>query len=283
MTANGNASIHRPLNADDLHVLKFIAADTAVDLALYGNALHRGDLYPRTSARTITALYAGGSTWAALVLHDHDHGPNHILSDPVSLLRKIRRGDTSAAAAPKHPDECDRHDQLRLERRSARLASLVLMARQPPCKGSPDIMPLRKHSTAGIYEAPLVPLRSERKRDGTSAAPRIRGRAIDFALTIVTLDEPFSDIHVFGSIAFHIAGIYPTCVLFVAIRRPTESLVSAQVSQAMRFEGPAERPREAGAVSDSTPGSSADVLDIGHQDSHADGLSGPRLFDNEGA
>ncbi|KAI5831393.1 hypothetical protein K523DRAFT_371450 [Schizophyllum commune Tattone D] len=260
MTAKAIASTARPLNADDLHVLKFIAADTAVDLALYDDTLHLSNRYPRTSGRTATTLHSGRSIGASLVLHDHDCGPNVLLSRSVSLLRKIRRRCTSAATKPQHPDECDCHDQLRLERRCARLASVVLMARQSHCEGNFGFMPLRGNNTV--------------------AAPRIGRRIIDCALTIATLDSPFSDIHVFGSIAFHMAGIYPTCVLFVAIRGPTESLISAQVSQAMRFEGPAER-RESGAVSDSTAGSSAGVLDIGHQDSHAGSLSGAYLADNE--
>ena len=50
----------------------------------------------------------------------------------------------------------------------------------------------------------------------------------------------------------------------------------------MRFEGPAERPRESGAVSDSTPESSAGVLDIGPQDTRADSLSGSYLAGNAG-
>ncbi|KAL1691593.1 hypothetical protein GGG16DRAFT_124740 [Schizophyllum commune] len=280
MTAKAVASTARPLNADDLHVLKFIAADTAVDLALYDDTLHLSNRYPRTSGRTATTLHSGRSIGASLVLYDHDCGPNVLLSRSVSLLRKIRRRCTSAATKPQHPDECDCHDQLRLERRCARLASVVLMARQSHCEGNFGFMPLR---------APSVPLRRERKREQYSCCSSNRasrtccfGYVIDCALTIATLDSPFSDIHVFGSIAFHIAGIYPTCVLFVAIRRPTESLISAQVSQAMHFEGPAERPRESGAVSDSTPEGSAGVLDIGHQDLHADSLSGWYIADDEG-
>ncbi|KAL1726649.1 hypothetical protein EV714DRAFT_287069 [Schizophyllum commune] len=301
MTANANASMHRPLNADDLHVLKFIAADTAVDLALYGvcsnNAFYLSNRYPCTSARTITTFYSGGSIGAALVLHDHNCDPNIFLSRSIPLLRKIRSRYTSAATKPEHPDECDCHDQLRLERRCARLASVVLVARQPHCQGNSRSVPLREHM------APLVPLRRERKREQYSCCSSNRAsrtccfgyilpsyfppstdqyQVIDCALTIATLDSPFSDIHVFGSIAFHIAGIYPTCVLFVAIQGPTESLISAQVSQAMRFEGPAERPREAGALSDSTPGSSAGVLDIGRQDSHVDSLSHSHLVGIEG-
>ena len=45
----------------------------------------------------------------------------------------------------------------------------------------------------------------------------------------------------------------------------------------MRFEGPAERPREAGALSDSTPEGSAGVLDTEHQDWHVDSLPGSHL------
>ncbi|KAL1706282.1 hypothetical protein EV121DRAFT_278904 [Schizophyllum commune] len=248
MPVNATAT-NWPLDADDLHVLKFIAVDTAVDLSLYGAYTRRPTLFLplMTSARAITTLHAGGSIGASLVLHDHDCGPNGFLSRSIPLLWKIRSRYTSAATKPQHPDECDCHDQLRLERRCARLASVVLMARQSHCEGNFGFMPLR---------APLI---------------------IDCALTIATLDSPFSDIHVFGSIAFHMAGIYPTCVLFVAIRGPTESLISAQVSQAMRFEGPAERLRESAVVSDSSPGGSAGVLDIGHQDSHVDSLSGSHL------
>ena len=46
----------------------------------------------------------------------------------------------------------------------------------------------------------------------------------------------------------------------------------------MRLEGPAERLREAGTLSDSTPEGSAGVLNTEHQDWHVDSLSGSHLI-----
>ncbi|KAL1678224.1 hypothetical protein EV122DRAFT_212359 [Schizophyllum commune] len=57
--------------------------------------------------------------------------------------------------------------------------------------------------------------------------------------------DGFSSIRIFSSVSYHIAGIYPTCVLFAAMQGGTQSLLSAHVSQAMRFAGARQANEEA--------------------------------------
>ncbi|KAL1756656.1 hypothetical protein FB107DRAFT_210828 [Schizophyllum commune] len=89
-------------------------------------------------------------------------------------------------------------------------------------------------------------------------------------------DDGFSAKDAFGDAAYHISGIYPTCVLFVSMQdKPKHSLLSARMSQAMRFAStaePREEAREAGMPSDSQVGRNGGAYDVGPQDSHADNL-----------
>ncbi|KAI5822769.1 hypothetical protein K523DRAFT_152312 [Schizophyllum commune Tattone D] len=85
---------------------------------------------------------------------------------------------------------------------------------------------------------------------------------------------------IFNSIFDHIAGIYPTCVLFAVAGGKTDSLLSAQVSQAMRFGSPPaahEGAREANTTIDFHLEDEAPVgaLNEGSHDSHADNIPGP--------
>ncbi|KAL1710220.1 hypothetical protein EV121DRAFT_285891 [Schizophyllum commune] len=60
---------------------------------------------------------------------------------------------------------------------------------------------------------------------------------VDCIVPAVIVDSPTNDYRIFSHIYYHIAGIYPTCVLFVAMQGTSESLLSGPVSQAMRFAG----------------------------------------------
>ncbi|KAL1678966.1 hypothetical protein EV122DRAFT_210918 [Schizophyllum commune] len=102
----------------------------------------------------------------------------------------------------------------------------------------------------------------------------------DYTLATITSDGPYSGVQIFNGLAHRVSGIYPTCVLFAAARGTTDSLLSAQVSQAMRFavSPPAhEGAREANTTVDFhlEDENSVGALNHGLQDSHADNLPGP--------
>ncbi|KAL1668994.1 hypothetical protein GGF50DRAFT_123558 [Schizophyllum commune] len=105
---------------------------------------------------------------------------------------------------------------------------------------------------------------------------------VGFVLVSVVVQNQFSDARIFTGVYHHIAGIYPTCVLFVAIQRPTESLRSAHVSQALRFASH-EMHEEGSANStiDCQPVNRIDRCSISLQDLHADGLPGASLRSEE--
>ncbi|KAL1678228.1 hypothetical protein EV122DRAFT_212425 [Schizophyllum commune] len=105
---------------------------------------------------------------------------------------------------------------------------------------------------------------------------------VGFVLVSVVVHSQFSDARIFTGVYHHIAGIYPTCVLFVAIQGPTESLRSAHVSQALRFASP-EMHEEGSANStiDCQPGNRINRCSISLQDLHADGLPGASLCSEE--
>ncbi|KAL1756316.1 hypothetical protein FB107DRAFT_211644 [Schizophyllum commune] len=98
---------------------------------------------------------------------------------------------------------------------------------------------------------------------------------VGFVLVSVVIHNQFSDARIFTGVYHHIAGIYPTCVLFVAIQGPTESLRSAHVSQALRFASPDEtREGRCGANSaiDLQPRDIVGPCSISLQGLHADAL-----------
>ncbi|KAL1736412.1 hypothetical protein EV714DRAFT_198846 [Schizophyllum commune] len=96
---------------------------------------------------------------------------------------------------------------------------------------------------------------------------------VGFVLVSVVVHSQFSDARIFTGVYHHIAGIYPTCVLFVAIQGPTDSLRSAHVSQALRFASP-EMHEEGSADStiDYQQETRIDRCSTNLQDLHADGL-----------
>ncbi|KAL1661353.1 hypothetical protein GGF50DRAFT_61280 [Schizophyllum commune] len=103
---------------------------------------------------------------------------------------------------------------------------------------------------------------------------------VDCTVFFVAYQDEFSSGSIFISVSNLIAGIYPTCVLFAAAGGTTDSLLSAQVSQAMRFavSPPAhEGAREANTTVDFhlEDENSVGALNHGLQDSHADNLPGP--------
>ncbi|KAI5890256.1 uncharacterized protein SCHCODRAFT_01355896 [Schizophyllum commune H4-8] len=98
---------------------------------------------------------------------------------------------------------------------------------------------------------------------------------VGFVVLSVAVHSQFSDARIFTGVYHHIAGIYPTCVLFVAMNETTESLRSANVSQALRFAGPSEA-REgdrcgANCANEYQPRYSTDCFSIGLQDMYPDG------------
>ncbi|KAL1669032.1 hypothetical protein GGF50DRAFT_45356 [Schizophyllum commune] len=107
---------------------------------------------------------------------------------------------------------------------------------------------------------------------------------VEFVLSTVAVDSEFSAALIYGSVSYHIAGIYPTLVLFVAIQGTTESLLSVQVSQAMRFGGTAPKPHEAarnaGAAVDSLTEDPGDpLLDMESRDANVRNMSESGSFD----
>ncbi|KAL1719772.1 hypothetical protein EV715DRAFT_198445 [Schizophyllum commune] len=97
-----------------------------------------------------------------------------------------------------------------------------------------------------------------------------------------TVSLGFSGSPILTRISHHIAGIYPTCVLFAAAGGKTDSLLSAQVSQAMRFGDPPlahEGAREVNTTIDfhlqDEDENSVSALNDGIQDSHVNNLAGP--------
>ncbi|KAI5825929.1 hypothetical protein K523DRAFT_419636 [Schizophyllum commune Tattone D] len=91
----------------------------------------------------------------------------------------------------------------------------------------------------------------------------------------------FASSAILNIVSLHIAGIYPTCVLFAVARGTTESLLSGQVSQAMRFgDPPAAHPgarvaNMANMTLDFHLEDSVGALDSVAQDSRTDKLPGP--------
>uniref|UniRef100_D8QA36 Uncharacterized protein n=1 Tax=Schizophyllum commune (strain H4-8 / FGSC 9210) TaxID=578458 RepID=D8QA36_SCHCM len=103
---------------------------------------------------------------------------------------------------------------------------------------------------------------------------------VDFGMFFSANKDGFSGGAIFTNISNHIAGIYPTCVLFAAVGGTTDSLLSAQVSQAMHFADPPaahEAAREADTTTSSQPEDSniRIALDGGFQNSRAHRLPGP--------
>ncbi|KAI4523587.1 hypothetical protein K525DRAFT_267845 [Schizophyllum commune Loenen D] len=88
--------------------------------------------------------------------------------------------------------------------------------------------------------------------------------------------DGFSSIRIFSSGSHHIAGIYPTCVLFAAMQGGTQSLLSAHVSQAMRFAGVRSKENEeahdlnADMTRTLQLASTGSVSDVGSQDAYAE-------------
>ncbi|KAL1682850.1 hypothetical protein EV122DRAFT_202556 [Schizophyllum commune] len=88
--------------------------------------------------------------------------------------------------------------------------------------------------------------------------------------------NPFSGLHVFTSVSHHIAGIYPTCVLFTSLQSGTaQSLLSSRMSQAMRFTGSSEAHDGARTETVQALDSGIEYIDSAHdielQDSRAEG------------
>uniref|UniRef100_D8QA33 Uncharacterized protein n=1 Tax=Schizophyllum commune (strain H4-8 / FGSC 9210) TaxID=578458 RepID=D8QA33_SCHCM len=102
--------------------------------------------------------------------------------------------------------------------------------------------------------------------------------AVECIMVFAANKDEYSGAIIFTTIAHHIAGIYPTCVLFAAMGGTTDSLLSAQVSQAMRFADPPaahEGAREADTTTSFQPEDANVALDGVSQGSHADGVPGP--------
>ncbi|KAL1756689.1 hypothetical protein FB107DRAFT_210781 [Schizophyllum commune] len=105
---------------------------------------------------------------------------------------------------------------------------------------------------------------------------------VECTVFFVAFEDEFSSAAIFNNISHHIAGIYPTCVLFAAAGGRTDCLLSAQLSQVMRFGDP---PAAHGGARDADTTvdfhledeNSAGALNDGLQDldSHADNLAGP--------
>ncbi|KAL1729550.1 hypothetical protein EV714DRAFT_212693 [Schizophyllum commune] len=113
---------------------------------------------------------------------------------------------------------------------------------------------------------------------------------VNCIMEFIAYQDGFSGGAVFASVSHLIAGIYPTCVLFAAAGGTTDSLLSAQVSQAMRFDGPPaahEGAFEANATVDFhfhlEDENSVGALNDGPQDSHADNLPGPSGAHSDGS
>lgn len=82
MTTNTN-NIYRPLNAEDVHALKFIAISQALDLALYGTCSNNAVL--SLCLMSSMSRYADGTVYRGTHYSGvHDHivldkcGSNHI-------------------------------------------------------------------------------------------------------------------------------------------------------------------------------------------------------------
>ncbi|KAL1710221.1 hypothetical protein EV121DRAFT_285892 [Schizophyllum commune] len=111
--------------------------------------------------------------------------------------------------------------------------------------------------------------------------PKSKTEVVDCALVIATYEELFASSAILNIVSLHIAGIYPTCVLFAVARGTTESLLSRQVSQAMRFgDPPATHPgarvaNMANMTLDFQLDDSVGALDSVAQDSRTDDLAGP--------
>ncbi|KAI5890157.1 uncharacterized protein SCHCODRAFT_02631019 [Schizophyllum commune H4-8] len=104
---------------------------------------------------------------------------------------------------------------------------------------------------------------------------------VNCTVALVSSKDGYSSGAIFTGISHHIAGIYPTCVLFAAAGGTTDSLLSAQVSQAMRFADPPaahEGAREADTMTSSQPEDSNVALYGGsepEEEMHVDRVPGP--------
>ncbi|KAL1691865.1 hypothetical protein GGG16DRAFT_102218 [Schizophyllum commune] len=100
---------------------------------------------------------------------------------------------------------------------------------------------------------------------------------VDCIVPTVIVDSPTSNYRIFSHIYYHIAGIYPTCVLFVAIQGTSESLLSGPVSQAMRFAGgPAtQEEREMATLDSQSEPTDNACLDVPLDSPHAMNLPRP--------
>ncbi|KAL1678293.1 hypothetical protein EV122DRAFT_212329 [Schizophyllum commune] len=101
---------------------------------------------------------------------------------------------------------------------------------------------------------------------------------VDCILGLVVVKGAFSDVAIFTNTFNHISGIYPTCVLFAVARGTTESLLSEQISQAMRFGSPPGAHEDSCDVDmslDFQLDDSVGALDSVAQDSRTAELAGP--------
>ncbi|KAL1691849.1 hypothetical protein GGG16DRAFT_52718 [Schizophyllum commune] len=299
--------VYRPLGAYDLLVLRFIATRAAVDYALYGaqmtiliSAIHILARRQTRSRFTLAAILVLLLTSTIFTISDQIF---YLIQLPVAVGTSERNID----ALLHHLDALNSAVKV-----SAAVGSTAELSWfYWPTVYNPDVtenngqflfrwIPLLITNivATALFGAKVLHYRKEIKGSlGLFTPQRTQAEAVlllllesgivyivfwvcDYTLATITSDGPYSGIQIFNGLAHRVSGIYPTCVLFAAAGGTTESLLSAQVSEAMRFGDPPaahEGAREANTTVDFHLEDEASVgaLNEGSQDSHADNIPGP--------
>ncbi|KAL1756683.1 hypothetical protein FB107DRAFT_273685 [Schizophyllum commune] len=291
--------IYWPLTAIDVHALKYIAMQTAVDLVLYGvqtalsvaavTILARRYERSRFTLAAILGLLLSSTTYVVsnkiyyvvqfpvafgtseraihMLLHRLDilggvaKSFNLVLSDAVLVWRAWRlcgerrlvKGILSICmigsivgatvesvwiywpAAPRDSTSIESNGQFFIRWIPLLATNVVATAligskvwyHRREIKGSLGFFAQEGPSTETVLTLLLE-----------SGVAYILYWVIDCILGLVVVKGAFSDVAIFTNTFNHISGIYPTCVLFAVARGTTESFLSEQISQAMRFGSP---------------------------------------------
>ncbi|KAI4518526.1 hypothetical protein K525DRAFT_288316 [Schizophyllum commune Loenen D] len=295
--STGTDQVYRPLGAYDLLVLRFIATRAAVDYALYGARRQTRSRF------TLAAILVLLLTSTIFTISDQIF---YLIQLPVAVGTSERNIDADAVLVWRAwclwPNSRFVRGIL-----SVCLCGTVVGSTAElswfywPTVYNPDVtenngqflfrwIPLLITNivATALFGAKVLHYRKEIKGSlGLFTPQRTQAEAVlllllesgivyivfwvcDYTLATITLSDL---IHL-------VQGIYPTCVLFAAARGTTDSLLSAQVSKAMRFAGsPAahEGARETNMTVDFhlQDENSVGALNNGPQDSHADNIPGP--------
>ncbi|KAI5822767.1 hypothetical protein K523DRAFT_287655 [Schizophyllum commune Tattone D] len=301
-----NDQVYRPLGSEDLHELKFIAIEEAVDIVLYGVQLALSiaaiTILARRHGRSRFTLVAICGLLSSSTIYTVTNTAFYLVQFPVvigtseraiegflerlNILSNVSKnlnvmGGIAEQAWIYWPSLYDPYTVESNGQFLVRFFPLLITNIVATVLIGTKVLHYRREvkGSLGLF--------TQRTQAETillllleSGIAYILFWIADCTMAFVAYQYVFSGGAIFTNISHHIAGIYPTCVLFAAAGGTTESLLSAQVSQAMRFGDPPaahEGARDADTTVDFHLEDPAGALNDGPQDlcSPTDNLAGP--------